>query len=94
VVSRTLCSGEKTQPGHETEVLNSRWEHAFSHWEQASIGFQWEHGNMGTKLRLGTLRDSGYNIFALGSLGDTPFSGTVGNSWELVHVLDLLSSVH
>ena len=39
--------------------FDSQWEHAFSHWEQASIGFQWEHGNMGTKLRLGTLRDLG-----------------------------------
>ena len=44
-----------------------------------------EHGN---KAEVGNTSGFGNNIFALGSLGDTPFSGTVGNSWELV--LDLV----
>ena len=37
----------------------THWEHAFSHWEQASIGFQLGTGNMGTPRRLGTLRELG-----------------------------------
>ena len=45
----------------------SQWEHAFSQWEQASIGIQLGTGNMGTWRRLGTLWEHGNNFSGLGT---------------------------